>query len=294
MYKLCFLAEWGPCLYIEWLFSGLIKIVGFLSADFDESDYLYGKNTMDIRLKNLFIESWGKYFGNEELPITCYYTEGDGSAERAEKPKVRSCLICELAKVRKGNPVVYSASSISCGGALRYLGFTDKMRPGFEYFLSCGNEKTEGERYIRTPAMVRELMQNQQNLHMEGKNIVFKRWDILNESDEPEIVIFFARPDILSGLFTLANFDQVEPNGTITPFGAGCGTIIHYPYLESKSERPRAVIGMFDPSARPCVPEDVLSFAVPMKKFEKMIGYMEESFLITETWNKIRERIDNS
>jgi hypothetical protein len=48
---------------------------------------------------------------------------------------------------------------------------------------------------------------------------------------------------------------------------------------------------MFDPSARPCVPADVLTFAVPMKKFEKMLSYMEESFLITDTWNEIRNRI---
>ena len=246
---------------------------------------------MKTEFKNQFLELWKKYFDNAELPIICYYTDGNGGARWAEKPKGRSCLICELTSVRNGESVIYHADAVTCGGARRYLGFTEKMRPGFEYFLSCGNDKTEGERYIRTPEMVSEIMKNQRTLHMEGKNLVFKRWDALNEADEPEIVIFFARPDVLSGLFTLANFDQVEPNGTITPFGAGCGTIIHYPYMESKSERPRAVIGMFDPSARPCVPEDVLSFAVPMKKFEKMVGYVEESFLITETWSAIRKRI---
>ncbi|MDZ7635720.1 MAG: DUF169 domain-containing protein [Bacteroidales bacterium] len=91
----------------------------------------------------------------------------------------------------------------------------------------------------------------------------------MNEPDEPDVVLFFATPDVLSGLFTLANFDQAEPNGTYTPFGSGCGSIIHYPYLESISEKQRAVIGMFDPSARKCVPENVLTFAVPMKRFEK-------------------------
>ena len=167
-------------------------------------------------------------------------------------------------------------------GAKRYLGYTDKMRPGFEYFLSCGNEQTEGERYLRTPEMVNEFMKNQKTLPAEGRNIVFKRWDNLTEEDNPEVVIFFALPDVLSGLFTLANFDQTEPNGTFCPFGAGCGSIVHYPWLESATERQRAVIGMFDPSARPCVPENVLTFAVPAGRFEKMIGYMEESFLITE------------
>ena len=55
--------------------------------------------------------------------------------------------------------------------------------------------------------------------------------------------------------------------------------------------RQRAVIGMFDPSARPCVPANVLTFAVPYSRFEKMVSYMEESFLITGTWDTIKKRI---
>lgn len=246
---------------------------------------------MNLELRDQFTSLWKKYFKDAELPITFYYTAGDGGAEQAPKPKGRSCLICELAKVRKGRSIYYNIGSLACGGARRYLGYTDKMRPGFEYFLSCGNENMEGERYIRTPEMVNEFMKNQKKLPIDGKNIVFKRWDRLTETDNPEVVIFFAKPDVLSGLFTLANFDQTEPNGTICPFGAGCGLIIHYPYLEGLSERQRAVIGMFDPSARPCVPENVITFAVPEKRFERMIGYMEETFLITDTWKELKKRI---
>ena len=51
---------------------------------------------------------------------------------------------------------------------------------------------------------------------------------------------------------------------------------------------------MFDPSARPCVPVDVLTFAVPMKKFVKMIGSMDESFLITRTWDRVKSKIGRS
>jgi uncharacterized protein (DUF169 family) len=246
---------------------------------------------MDINLKATFLRFWKRYFGNSELPIVFYYSEGDGGAEWAEIPKGRSCIICELSKIRNGSSLVYNAERVKCAGAKRYLGYMDSIRPGFEYFLSYGNDEMEGERYIRTPEMVKELMKNQRTLPVSGKNIVFKRWDKLTADDTPEVVVFFARPDVLSGLFTLANFDQTEPNGTIAPFGSGCGSIIYHPYLESLSERPRAVIGMFDPSARPCVPEDVLTFSIPMKRFEKMVGYMEESFLITGTWRTMRKRI---
>ena len=246
---------------------------------------------MNLELRDTFLAKWKKYFGNASLPITFYYTISDGNAGWAEKPKGWSCIVCELAKVRNGRSLMYNAERITCGGGKRYLGYSDKMRPGFEHFLSCGNEKIEGERYLRTPELVKEFMKSQKTLAVSGMNLVFKRWDKLEETDEPDVVIFFATPDVLSGLFTLANFDQSEPNGTYTPFGSGCSTIIHYPYLEGVTERQRAVIGMFDPSARKCVAANEISFAVPMKRFEKMVEYMDESFLITDTWKTVRKRL---
>ncbi len=39
---------------------------------------------------------------------------------------------------------------------------------------------------------------------------------------------------------------------------------------------------------------DVLTIAIPMKKFVKMIGYMEESFLVTVTWEKVMKKIRKS
>ena len=51
---------------------------------------------------------------------------------------------------------------------------------------------------------------------------------------------------------------------------------------------------MFDPSARPCVPVDILTFAIPMKKFGQMIEYMDESFLVTKTWDRVKTKIARS
>jgi len=103
-------------------------------------------------------------------------------------------------------------------------------------------------------------------------------------------VIFFAKPDVLSGLFTLANFDESESN-VFTPMAAGCGSIVLYPYLEKKSKRPRSVIGMFDVSARPFVPEEILSFSTTAEKFHRMIENTGESFLTLPSWGKIKKRI---
>ena len=134
-------------------------------------------------------------------------------------------------------------------------------------------------------------MKHLPELKAPGRFIVFKRWDMLEEADSPEVVVFFAQPDVLSGLFTLASFDEVDPNGVIAPFSSGCGAIIRYPYLERDAGHPRGVVGMFDISVRPFVPKNTLTFAAPMSKFVRMIEDMEESFLITNTWRVVQKRI---
>jgi hypothetical protein len=75
--------------------------------------------------------------------------------------------------------------------------------------------------------------------------------------------------------------------------GPHCASIVYHPYHELASDRPRAVLGMFDVSARPCVPADELTFAVPWPKFVRMVGQMDESFLITGSWRTVRERIES-
>jgi hypothetical protein len=218
-----------------------------------------------------------------------------GTTRKAPVPKGWRCLVCDLARIRKGSALTFDGESLSCSGAKYYLGYTMERRPEFRYFLSYGKPGVEGERYKRTPEIVDAMDSHGVHIPAEGKCYTFKRWDQLNEDDSPEVVIFFARPEALSGLFTLANYDQSDPNGgVICPFGAGCGSIIYYPWLEQQKENPKAVLGMFDPSARPCVMLDVLTMAIPMKKFSKMIGCMEESFLITPTWEKVKKKITRS
>ncbi|OGO22171.1 MAG: hypothetical protein A2144_14165 [Chloroflexi bacterium RBG_16_50_9] len=248
---------------------------------------------MDIEIKNSFIELWRKYFKSAELPFTYYYSEIEGQTELVRPGSVPACVIGALAEVRKGRSLSFNADSIGCFGGRRYLGFTKKLRPGFEYFLSCGIPgKMEGERYKKSPELVKETMKNWPDPKAPAPIITFKRWDNLEKEDKPEIVIFFAQPDVLSGLFTLANFDEPTAEAVFTPMGSGCSSIVSCPYLEKDSQHPRAVIGMFDPSARPYVPKDVLSFSVPMSKFVRMMENMEESFLTTDTWKKLHKRID--
>jgi uncharacterized protein (DUF169 family) len=247
---------------------------------------------MDMTFKKRFMEMWGRYFDGADLPIALYYTEEEGRGKLVPPPSGHVCVVPVLSRARKGESLCFQMDSVGCRGGKRYLGFTQEIMPDFEYFLSCGIPgKLEGERYKKSPELVREIYRHIPTFRAPARFIVFKRWDALEERDEPQVVIFFAPPDVLSGLFTLANFDELEPNGVFAPFGAGCATIVQYPYLEREASRPRAILGMFDVSARPFVPNDALTFSAPMNKFVRMVGNMEESFLITGSWEKVLKRI---
>jgi hypothetical protein len=60
---------------------------------------------------------------------------------------------------------------------------------------------------------------------------------------------------------------------------------------QARLEKPRCVLGMFDVSARPHVGRDELTFSIPIQRFLQMVGYMDESFLITKSWDKVRSRL---
>lgn len=246
---------------------------------------------MDNIFKERFAELWRKYFNHAEIPFTFYYTNEAGHAELAGSTTPR-CVIAATVGVRQGNSLACTAETVGCPGGRRYLGFAENIAPNFEYFLSYGIPgKLRGERYVKSPELVKRMQEEAPHFKAPAKYIVFKRWDKLEVADEPEVVVFLPTPDVLSGLFTLSRFDNISRDAVATPFGAGCSSIVQYPYLEKDSPNPRAIIGLFDPSARPYIPKDALSFAVPFRKFVHMVDNMEESFLVTETWQKIQERI---
>ncbi|HWQ75540.1 MAG TPA: DUF169 domain-containing protein [Syntrophomonas sp.] len=251
---------------------------------------------MDMHIKEEFIRLWSKYFNDAELPLAFYYTNEPAQPDTAAK-----CIIATLAKTRKGSTVVFSAESVRCFGGTSYLGFSEIISEAFsdeykhsyrEYFLSHGVPgQIEGERFKKTPAICQEMYLRMPAFKAPARYCVFKRWDMLDEKDIPEVVIFFAKPDVLSGLYNLANYDTVDANEVIIPWGSGCSSIVKDPYFEKDTLNPRAVIGMLDVSARPFVSRDELTFSVPMKKFIRMVESMEESFLSTKAWGLVQNRI---
>jgi uncharacterized protein (DUF169 family) len=250
---------------------------------------------MDKKTKQDFVKKWRKYFKKAELPFIFFYSNDEKYSDILIQPRPetqRLCMISQLNSVRRGKSLAFSKDTVICQGGLRYSGFTSGFRPNFKYFLSCGIPgKMEGERYKKTPEIVEQIVKELPQLPAEGKYLVFRPWESIEEGEEPQVVIFYEPPDVVSALLGLSNFRSVDPNSVVAPFSSGCGSIIAHPLAESKKENPKAVLGMFDITARPVVEENILSFSVPLKKFLEMDEDMDESFLITRSWEKVRRRL---
>lgn len=247
---------------------------------------------MDTTFQEKFLERWKKYFGQAELPFTFYYTNTPpADVEPVKKPSGQLCIVGVLARVRRGTSLVFENDTIGCFGGKSQLGFSQERREGFEYFLSTGLPgQIEGERYRKTPELVKAGLLSRTPFVAPAPYAVFKRWDRLTANDHPEVAIFFATPDTLSGLYTLAHFDRADQNGVICPAGAGCSTFARYPYLEKDSADPKAVLGLFDVSARPFVPKETLSFSLPLSRLKTMTDNMDESFLQGRSWARVLRR----
>lgn len=231
--------------------------------------------------------------GLKESPLGIYYTNKKPEGV-TPKEGIHGCMIGLLQNARKKGMIVYfDKTHFGCPGGAYYMGFLESPRPNIEYFLSCGIPgEMEGERYIKTPELARKYFGRMKPRPSPATYCVFKPIEKLTGDEVPEVVVFFATPDILSGLFTLTNYALESTDAVFTPFGSGCSTILTYPLKEAEKEQPRAVLGMFDVSARPMVEKEVLTLAMPHCVFLKLLENVSGSFLETESWKKVHQRIE--
>lgn len=175
--------------------------------------------------KRILLHS-GKFFDGAELPIAFYYTDDEGRAERVRPGTSHRCIFSSLSSVSEGRAICFDAEAIECLGGKRSLGFSEKGGPAIEHFLSCGVPgKFKGERYMKTPQIAAEAIRRSPSFKAPARLMVFKRWDSLDESDGADVVTFFAPPDVLSGLFSLAHFEGGAPTAS-SPWGSGCALTV--------------------------------------------------------------------
>ncbi len=89
----------------------------------------------------------------------------------------------------------------------------------------------------------------------------------------------------------MTNYALETTEAVYAPFGSGCSTILAYPLKEAAKEQPRAVLGMFDVSARLMVENEILTLAMPYSIFLNLLENVQGSFLETGSWKKVLKRI---
>ena len=206
-----------------------------------------------------FICKYQEAFGkNTPLPIAFGYHHK--AAE--EVKKIPRCMIGAIRKVCDGKPLTLSADNVLCGGGSLYTAFAP-IPDRVPVFVS------EVEHYKQNQEQVKAYINQLDILLSEKPYLNFIRIDQLESLEEMEGILFFATPDVLSGLCSWAFYDNNDAAG-----GRRC------------------FIGMLDPSARPLVPKNELTFTIPMCRFKEMLNTMEQSALFQKAYSIVRKRIN--
>ncbi len=224
------------------------------------------------------------------------------------------CVMWLFANAARGRTAVVDRKTFGCLGGGTGLGFGNQYLnwqggvEAFCRFLSTGSAQLgttredvdsfregfvdnvlHGERYIKSPELVKRFLEVMPFTDIPKKYVVFKPLEYVQQREEaPVAVIFLPNPDQLAALVVLANYARESTESVVIPFGAGCQSIGIFTYRESNSKNPRAVIGLVDLSARKTVRKqigrDCMTFSVPFEMFKEMEENVEDSFLGKEEW----------
>ena len=229
-----------------------------------------------------FIAKYREAFG-EDAPRPVAFGYSDKAA--TEVRKIPRCMVGAIRKVCDGEPLTLSADNVLCGGGGLYTAFAP-MPDRVPVFVS------ETEHYKQSKEQVEEYIARLDIRLSEKPYLNFVRMDHIDNLDEVEGILFFAVPDVLSGLCSWAFYDNNDDDAVCTRFASGCCSIVAFAVKENAEGGRRCFIGMLDPSARPLVPKDELTFTIPAGRFKEMMNTMERSALFQKAYSIVRKRIN--
>ncbi len=257
----------------------------------------------------------------EYKPIAIILSNSKPEKAKQFKEGNWGCVMFMLAAAAKGGTAVFDRKTFGCFGGGTGLGFGNQYTnfPGgedcFNYFLSVGNDQWEkgreaakqvktflrddsfnnfvhGERYIKSPELVKKFVKNLPTTNIPYEYVIFKPLEEVDQEKEtPEVVVFLGNMDQIAALTILTNYARETNDNVIYPYAAGCMSLAIYPFQEAKSKNPKAVLGLNDISARlflkRMLKTDLTSFAVPLKLFQEMEENVDGSFLEQHTWRDL-------
>lgn len=252
-------------------------------------------------------EPFGVYY-SDTLPENAYgpkkgtpisrELEESGKLDMQEVMKSFSCVIGNIWLARKKRGAAFiSSEEYGCPGGVYYCSMMKPHLRFIEHYVSTGFEGTplHGERYMPNPDAMREFMLKVNPREATGKYCIFKPLSHFTDAEKPEFVIFFARPEILTGLFIQTVFTTGDMECVVSPFGAGCTGLLAWPLYYKEQGLEKAVLGGLDPSARKFMKTDELTFTVPLDLYEKMLAALPDSMFNHETdWKSVRKKVERS
>lgn len=229
-----------------------------------------------------FLQRYREAFG-DGVPLPVAFGYSDTPVE--EIRKIPRCMIGAIRKVCDGQALTLSVDNVLGGGGSLYTRFAP-MQERIPRFVS------EQEHYKQTPEQVKTYVSRLGISLTEKPYLNFVRMDKLASLDDAEGILFFATPDVLSGLCSWAFYDNDADDAVCTRFASGCCSIVTFAVNENRKQGRSCFIGMLDPSARPLVPANELTFVIPMHRFNEMMQTMEQSALFQKAYSIVRKRIN--
>ncbi len=207
------------------------------------------------------------------------------------KKKGSGCVAMMPYNSAKGKIFAFDKNTTGLPCSAFYLGYTDWIFDGIEKYLSneCAMGR-EPERFIKTPAMAKKLLEAyRRNPHREGA-IVFKPLEFFSDDEKPELIIFFVNADQISALQNLISFGAPQEERIVTQFASACMSVFTIPILYAEKGEKKAVWGFHDISKRKRISKGITSMTLTYPLFEEICENMDESFVMTEQWEMLRER----
>ena len=180
--------------------------------------------------------------------------------------------------MKKGKRIRFSGDAgNACTGPAEFFGFNELEDDG-GVFLA------ETERFFKNLEISKAYSKESEFLTspVKGAYLYMEQPEMIDDDREIEVVNMFPDgPVNLTKLVTLSGYDSESSlmDNVLIPNCSGCQSVFALPYNEGTKKNPKSIVGLMEPMVRNFVPEDMVSFSVPSKRFVEMANNIEGSFL---------------
>jgi len=231
----------------------------------------------------------------KKVHLPTYEEEQRGEANFHFTSGANSCVFLSILRARRNRTAAcFDREHFGCPGGAFAFGFNKPQLDLIAHYISTGFPGYgEGEHYLESPEMARAFFEHVDPPLAPAPYLIFKPLGQFSTKEVPELVVFFERPEIISGLHQLATFVTNDMEVVRSPMGAGCYNVVTWPLKYLQQGELKAVLGSWDPSCRKYFRVDEISFTVPYEMFTMMVNRWGESFMGNKndsTWDMVKKR----